>query len=508
MPRAAIYCRISNDPDRKRKGVERQEKDSRELCADHGFSVIEPPFVDSDISAADPTKDRPAYRRMMAAVQAGDVDVVVVSDPDRLHRQPVEVDEFIRDYLAAGLDEVLTDSGGSYSLGDANGEYQFRDAGKLAKREVTKLSRRVKRKKLELAQAGKPSGGRRPFGFEGDGETVRESEAALIRAAATRILSGGSVRSTRDEWRATGVETTTQERWRLTEKGTPGQWSTSTIRQLLLSPRMAGLRQHQGEVMGEAAWPAILDRDTWEQLRAVLTDPSRRPAPASHKYPLKGILRCAQCGTTLSGTPKIKDGKSVAHYSCRKESGGCGLTVSARAIERHIFALVLPLADSPAMRDLIAADEAGQADEARRLVAENAEDEKTIVQLDTDYYEERVIDRARWIKQTQRLRARIDERHSRLGALRGRSALDRLGGHVRETWDNMNAEDKRAVVSTFVPTVRVKRPTGYGSRFDPKRISVTWRIGEFAKASVGLWDVMTDEEKEQALEAANASPHR
>jgi hypothetical protein len=69
----------------------------------------------------------------------------------------------------------------------------------------------------------------------------------------------------------------------------------------------------------------------------------------------------------------------------------------------------------------------------------------------------------------------------------------------------MSADGKRAVVATFVPTVKVKRSTKYGNRLDPDRLSVTWRFSEMAKASVGLWDAMTDDEKEQAIEAINAT---
>jgi site-specific DNA recombinase len=54
MTRAAIYCRISSDRDDERLGVERQETDCRRRCAERGWDVIEPPYFDNDITAADP----------------------------------------------------------------------------------------------------------------------------------------------------------------------------------------------------------------------------------------------------------------------------------------------------------------------------------------------------------------------------------------------------------------------------------------------------------------------
>ena len=40
-------------------------------------------------------KDRPDYRRMLTDIRAGRIDAVVVAQLDRLHRRPIELEEFI-----------------------------------------------------------------------------------------------------------------------------------------------------------------------------------------------------------------------------------------------------------------------------------------------------------------------------------------------------------------------------------------------------------------------------
>jgi site-specific DNA recombinase len=45
---------------------------------------------------------------------------------------------------------------------------------------------------------------------------------------------------------------------------------------VLVSPRIAGPRENRGEIVGEAAWPAIIDRATHDRLVGLLEDPSRR----------------------------------------------------------------------------------------------------------------------------------------------------------------------------------------------------------------------------------------
>ena len=59
----------------------------------------------------------------------------------------------------------------------------------IANKASRDISRRVKRKMDELAAAGRPSGGRRAFGYEKDGMTLRPDEAAIISELAMIIAS-------------------------------------------------------------------------------------------------------------------------------------------------------------------------------------------------------------------------------------------------------------------------------------------------------------------------------
>jgi hypothetical protein len=76
--------------------------------------------------------------------------------------------------------------------------------------------------------------------------------------------------------------------------------------------RIAGLREHNGEVVGDAAWPAIIDRATHDRLVGLLDDPSRRASAPSHiKIPGKrltgsrrriakpGAISCAHARVSL-----------------------------------------------------------------------------------------------------------------------------------------------------------------------------------------------------------------
>ena len=109
-PRAVgIYARISQDRDGMTLGVQRQEDDCRAVLERKGwpFGGL---YVDNDISAYS-GKPRPDYKRMLEDVRLGVIDGVVAYDLDRLHRQPIELEEFFKVMDGAGVTHLATASG-------------------------------------------------------------------------------------------------------------------------------------------------------------------------------------------------------------------------------------------------------------------------------------------------------------------------------------------------------------------------------------------------------------
>jgi len=446
-------------------GVDRQEEDCRKLCADRGWTVAGV-YVDNDISAADPKKKRPEYQRLLKDIQSGQIDAVVVWDEDRLHRQPRELEEFVTVCETAGM-TTLASVGGDTDLNDDNALFMLRIKGAMAAQEVAKIRKRIQRQKLESAEKGLDSGGGRPFGFESDRVTINDDEAVLIREAATRVLEGSTLYSIRNDWTERGITSVTGKKW-----------SYTALKTMLIRPRTAGLRQHQGTVVGDASWEPILDRATWEQVCTVLTDPSRRQPPPSRDYPLRGILKCSECGSFLSSIPA----KSRRHYGCKKDVGGCGhVFITGKHVEDFVFSMVLDMADSEGMRGELRSQQAGDLEQAQRLVLDNAKDEQKLAELD-DLFGDSKIPRSMYLKQRHRLDTRIINRHEQLSALRGQSALDRLGGNLRTHWADMSADEKRVIVLTVADSVLVSRSTRRGSNvFDPSRVNIRVRSEAFSK---------------------------
>ena len=118
------------------------------------------------------------------------------------------------------------------------------------------------------------------------------------------------------------------------------------MRNMLVNGRLAGLREYRGEIVGAAAWPAILDRATWESVRALLTDPARQQLRPHRASLLTGLARCALCGAKLVVAPS----QGRATYRCAKSPGrpGCGrLAIVGEAFEAVFVEATFMRLDTP-----------------------------------------------------------------------------------------------------------------------------------------------------------------
>ena len=479
-----MYTRISKDTEETGLGVERQEEDCRKLCAQHGWTVIEPPYVDNDISAADPKKKRPEYERLLKDIAGGRVDAVVVYNADRLHRRPAELEHFFETCEAAGIDQFASASG-DRDLSNPDDQTFLRVGGAFAANEVAKTRQRIRRKMLQKAEAGEFHGGPRPFGYgqppadDSDDakrasiatyNEINEAEATLLKLAAEKILDGGSLRSIAKDWRARGIKST---------RG--GNITETMLAWALCKPRIAGLIEHKGEVLGQAQWPAILDVPTWQQVKTILTDPSRRVPKSNKDYILRGVLKCGRCGRML--TP------DRGRYLCSSNLGCGRLSLSQRLYEPRILAMVVPMADSPELRNVIQAADAGDYAEAQALRVSIADDRKTLQQIEDDHYIEKALDRRSFLRLSKSIKQQIEQKEAQLQTFQSRSALGHLGGDVMSHWQSMDADDQRAIILSMVDYIEVLPSESPGrTTIDMSRIRFEWKYEGIGAVLAGMQD--------------------
>ena len=290
--RGAIYTRVSQDRDGTGASVGQQLADCRKHAADHGFQIVAE-LSDNDTSAYT-GKRRPSYEKLIELISSGQVDAVIVWEQSRLTRMPYELEGYISACQPHRV-STYTVTGGHFDLTTDQGRMVARMTGAVNRYEVDQLRGRVKRGMRARAAQGLPGGGRRPFGYLADKVTREPEEAAAILAGTTAIVAGESLYSVVQTWREKGLVTSYGK-----------VWQPDTVRQVLLRPRNAGLREFKGKIIGSAAWEQIVPVDLWTACKEVLTDASRRkgpgPAPAhfgSYIFKCGAIIDGAECGAPM-----------------------------------------------------------------------------------------------------------------------------------------------------------------------------------------------------------------
>lgn len=458
----AIYARISQDRDGEGLGVERQLKDCLAEAERLGWTVAET-YIDNDASAYDPKKKRPNYDRMLRDIQDGLRDAVIVWRLDRLDRQPKRMEEFA---------DLCTDTGtlfravhGPADISSLDGRFQLRVFSAFNAMESDVKSLRGKRKMQEIAEAGKPHmGGTRPFGFLPDKVTHDPAEAEVIRSAVARLLAGDSLTSLVRSLEADGVQTVT---------GRP--WSTTALRQMLISPRNWGMRVHRDGEPVKAVWDPIITARDGERLTQKLTDPARRTNRTARRYLLSGMCRCGRCGAVLVSHPK----RGVRKYECRPIGSrpGCGrMSITATLVEEWVTEAVLELLDDPRLTTALTTG-GGTDDEAAQLRAdlirlrERQHDAAQMFALGD-------IDKGEWSVIRKTLEPQLRAKEARLASLTNRSAADAYIGHgdrLRSQWQSLNLTRQSAIIKAVINHVTIQPAAVPGRHgLDPARVQPDW----------------------------------
>jgi site-specific DNA recombinase len=339
-----VYARISQDRIGAGLGVERQEEDCRELARRLDWDIVAV-HVDNDLSAYS-GKPRPGYRALLDDIATGRVNAVLAWHIDRLHRSPTELESYISACEPAAV-PTHTVRAGLLDLSTATGRMTARITGAVARAESEQKGERVARQKQQAQADGKWLGGRRPFGFEPDGVTIRPAEATAIRNATRDILAGHSLRSVVRAWNDTGITTST---------GTT--WDPSKFRQMMLRPRNAGMTgNRRRETLGTATWPAIVEPETWQALVALLTDETRLTHRGTSLKLVGSFLYRCECGDVVRSGGQREDGKprylcSAGHLSRVAEPiDDLVFDAVAQVLVRDNMTLLAPVADVAPLRE-------------------------------------------------------------------------------------------------------------------------------------------------------------
>ena len=317
MKGAGLYIRLSKEDER--EGESQSVRNQRAMLLDFAEKNALPVreiYTDDGYSGT--SFDRPAFRRMLADIEKGQIDTVLTKDLSRLGRDYILTGYYLERWfpehgvryisLLDGID-TRTESG-------ANDVTPFRAVlNDMYAKDISRKIRSVKRDKQMrgLFIGPKPVYGYKKPPGEKNRLVIDETAAKVVRRVFAMACAGESCRAAADALNAQGIDPPAV----YAHARAQGKWSAESIARMLQNRIYAGdmvqgrraragykspknlTRPPEDWIIVENTHEAIVSRAVFEQANRML---SRRKSTRvrRHDHPLKGLVFCRECGKPLT----------------------------------------------------------------------------------------------------------------------------------------------------------------------------------------------------------------
>ena len=306
--RCAIYTRKSSE-----EGLEMEFNSldaQRESCEAYiasqrseGFAAIRERYDDGGYSGG--TLERPALQRLLADVEAGLIDVIVVYKIDRLSRSLMDFARLVEIFERNDVTFVSVTQ--SFNTTTSMGRLTLNILLSFAQFEREVIGERIRDKFAASRKKGMWMGGYVPLGYDVRDRklVINEEEAKTVRMIFERFVATGSATRLAKALAAEGV---VNKRGKLIDKG--------FLYKLINNRVYIGEAVHKGtSYPGEHE--AIIDRELWDAVQSVLkTSPRLRAAASRDQTPamLRGLI-FTDTGAAMTPTATKKGSKLYRYYT-------------------------------------------------------------------------------------------------------------------------------------------------------------------------------------------------
>ena len=342
-PKAGIYIRTSTTfQGEKGTSLGTQSEQCITRAEAMGYEV-DPDSIWTDMESG-AFMSRDGLEKMLEAVRAGRVRMVVIHNPDRLGREPVDLLIIARVFNAAG---VRLEFVNGPSDQDPEAELVMYILGYVGQKERLQIMERTMRGKEKLAREGRyPIGnGVGLYGYDYDREkkvrTINEEEAATVLQVFQWILEGVSMYRIAVRLNEAGIRTKTGKMWShtsvrriVTNPAYTGRHYYGRYRHRKVDPKVAGKKVEKTEKPLSEAFlienftPRIISPEIFEAAQKLCQERAARVRHKGTLYLLTGFVRCSMCGGPVVGSSILR-GKR--HYRCGRTRATESMQASCKA---------------------------------------------------------------------------------------------------------------------------------------------------------------------------------
>jgi len=385
--RCAIYTRKSTDEglDQDFNSLDAQRESAEAFIASmkhEGWVCLPERYDDGGFTGGN--MDRPALKGLLADIEAGKIDCVVVYKVDRLSRSLLDFsrmmetfDKYRVSFVSVTQQFNTTHSMGRLTLNILLSFAQF-------EREI--ISERTRDKMSAARRKGKYVGGAPIFGYDvlSTRLVVNPDEAERVRQVFRLYLERESLLATVAELDRRGWRT---KEWTTKKGRTRGgrPFDKMSLYKLLTNIAYTGKVRYREELL-EGEHEAIVPDDLFQRVQALLRRNHRTGGAAVRNKSgalLRGILRCSACGCAMGHSHARKGNRRYRYYVClnaqKRGWKHCPApSIPAEEIERFVVDQIRAIGNDPGL----AAEtlEAAQNQQRERALA--LEQERRVIERD------------------------------------------------------------------------------------------------------------------------------
>ena len=307
VKKVAAYARVSTNTDEQYTSYEAQVNYYKKYIKERNDWVYTDVYADEGLSGTN-TKRRPEFNRMISDALAGKIDLIITKSISRFARNTLDTISFVRKLKDKGV-EVFFEKENLWTL-DPKSELILTIMASIAQEESRSISQNVTWGKRASFQQGKVSFAYKRFlGYKKEINkiVIDEDEAVIVKLIYRMFLvEGKSITGIANYLTKLGVKT---------PSGKSTKWTKNTLNSILTNEKYKGdallqksytedylsqkLVKNTGQIPQyyvENNHPAIIDRDTWEQVQIELERRNEIGAQYSSSDKFASKLICEDCG--------------------------------------------------------------------------------------------------------------------------------------------------------------------------------------------------------------------
>ncbi|MCC6228458.1 MAG: recombinase family protein [Phycisphaerales bacterium] len=322
--RCAIYTRKSSEEglEQEFNSLDAQRESAEAFIASQkhaGWTCLREKYDDGGFSGGN--VDRPGLQKLMADIEAGKVDCVVVYKVDRLSRSLMDFARLMEVFDRKGVSFVSVTQ--QFNTTHSMGRLTLNILLSFAQFEREIISERTRDKIAAARKKGRWGGGRPLLGYDMDTSpagtrlVVNASEAKVVNRIFKTYLETESLSETLDRLDAEGVK---KKAWTAKDGTRHGgqPFDKSALHGFLTNVTFTGKVSYKGDIY-DGLHEAIVDEETFrragELLKANRCHEGRSPRN-KHGALLKGLVRCTSCGCAMGHHFAISRGRRYRYYVC------------------------------------------------------------------------------------------------------------------------------------------------------------------------------------------------